>query len=211
MRIDAGNFDPLQVQRTISKVTGFDLSTLWQLSFGYKGLPFPAALLGSNLPGLSGPGARQRKHSEITGSPYYTQLANGRLAFMPVWLDNNLLPITRLSISKRKIIKETSLTARRGSAKELIRSDDYLITIQGLAFGADKQYPEAEISMLKRLADQNRSINIRSVITDLFLEANDQVVITHISVPPAQSEHIQPWELQLLSDEVLDLYVNNNA
>lgn len=210
MRIDAGNFDPMQLQHTIKRVVGFDLNTLWQISFGYKGLPFPAALLGSDLPGLSGPGERKRMRSKITGSPYYEQLANGRLVFMPVWLDDKLLPITRIGISRRKIIKETTITGRRGTVKELISSDDYHITIQGLAFGEHRQYPEGEIFMLKQLAGQNRSLGIRSVITDLMLEDNDQVVITDISFPVAQSEHVQPWEIKLLSDEVFDLYVDNN-
>lgn len=211
MQISLGNFNLMQMQHTVEKVTGFDLNTLWQLSFGYKGLPFPAAILNSLAPGFNAPGRKQQMRSQITGSPYYHKLKNGQLAFMPIWLDNKLLPITRISISRRKIIKETSITGRMGSVKEIIRSDDYNITIQGLAFGENRNFPEEEVYMLKQLADQNRSLNIRSVITDLFLEEKDQVVITDINFPAARSEHVQPWEIKLLSDEVFDLYMDNNS
>lgn len=208
MRIDYGNFDPLQYQHTIERVVGFDLNTLWQLSFGYKGLPFPANVLGTNIPGLSGVQQSVDKtslYSRYTGVPLYEKV-NGKLAFMPVWIDDYLLPITRVSISQRKIINETAITGKSSTVKELIRADDYQITIQGIAFGNDKVFPEDEIIMINDLKNENRSLSIRCALTDIFLQ-DGYVVIKDFSMPAARSEHVQPWELKLLSDEMFDLVI----
>ena len=208
MNISYGNFDPVQMQGTIEKVLGFDLNTLWQLSFGYKGLPFPANILSSGIPGLSGvrrASDKKNLYSSRTGVPFYEEI-NGRLSFMPVWIDDNLLPITRLGISRRKVINETAITSSSGTVKELIRADDYNITIQGLAFGHDKIFPEDELAMIERLVNENKSLSIRSAVTDMFLQ-DGYVVITDLNLPPPRTEHVQPYELKLLSDEMFDLII----
>lgn len=209
MNINFGNFDPVQIGRTIERVAGFDLNTLWQLSFGYKGLPFPANLLSSNIPGLSSAGRAPGKANAFsaTGMPLYEK-SNGRTLFMPVWIEDRLLPIARVAIGRRKLVVETPLAGKRGSVKELIRSDDYHITIQGLAFGHDKLWPEDEVAFLKSLFDLDRPVVIRSVITDMFLEGHEHVVLTDFQLPQPRSEHVQPWEIKALSDEVFDLIID---
>lgn len=210
MKLGFGNFDPVQIQGTITRALGFDLDTLWQLSFGYKGLPFPANILNSNIPGLSGPGKALDKSnlmSRYTGVPLYEKLKGGGVAFMPVWIEDNLLPITRMSIARRKITNLTPMTGKKGSVKELVRADDYEILIQGIAFGHDKIYPEEEIILLEQLQSLNRSLSMRSALTDIFIQ-DGYAVVTDFRLPPSRSEHVQPWEMKLLSDEIFDLIID---
>ncbi len=204
------NFSGTITEYKIRKAAEFDLNMLWQLSFGYKGLPFPATLLDTDIPGLSGSGVKPvRLHSWRTGTPFYATTPSGRISFMPVWLDGHHLPICRLGIGRRKVIIDTPMTAGKGAVKEIVSTEDYQITIQGLALGQDRIYPEDEIAMIKEICDKNEAIEIKSVITDLLFEGGyDKVVVTDLDLRPARSKHVQPYEIKLLSDEVFDIIID---
>lgn len=208
---------------TIKKVTGFDIPTIWQIVFGYKGLPFPAKWLDSKIPGLSGrkdsnyQGENFNETIRITkdkenklanlGSPLYSTNVYGSMYFMPVWLNNILLPICTIGISGRKTIIETPLTGHKGTVKELIRNEDYNIKIDGICFSPEREFPEEQIQNLKDLYEINKSVTIQSALTDIFLK-DCYVVITDIDFPAIKGvEHIRPFTMNLLSDEQLELII----
>ena len=126
---------------------------------------------------------------------------------MPVWLNEKLLPITRVGLSRRKLLVETAMTGYEGTVKEGIRSDDFNITIQGIAFGEGRMYPDEEMSMIEELCKINAAIPIKNALTDIFLK-DMSAVITDYNIIPARSEHVQAYEIKLLSDEIFDLYID---
>lgn len=203
------NYSGTILEANLRKAVGFDVNTIWQMAFGYTGLPFPANVLNSNVPGLSGPlNAANKKYltSTRTGGYFYEEV-NGRLSFMPVRINGVLFPIARLGVGRRKVIEKTPMTGKNGTVKELIRSNDWEITIQGLAFGQDRIYPEDEIAALQEIEALKESVKINCVITDFFLN-DEYVVVERFDLPPSRSEHVQPWSLKLISDEIFDLYID---
>lgn len=216
---------PVNLPYTIKKVTGFDLGTIWQMTFGYRGLPFPGTWIGSNIPGLSGArkgtyngknfeglpltlaqGKSEDKLSRL-GSPLYAKGENGQLFFMPIWLNDQLLPICTISASSKKVIVETALTGRRGTVKELIRCEDYQFRIQGICFGYDRQFPEEKIQEMKDLFEITKSVKIKSAFTDIFIKEG-YVVVTDVNFPETKGvEHVRGFEMSVVSDESFDLVI----
>jgi hypothetical protein len=195
------------------------------MTFGYRGLPYPGSWLGSNIPGLSG--ARKSSYAggnfegepltafqdkdenklSRLGAPLYARSENGQLFFMPVWLNEILLPICTISGSSKKVIVETPLTGRQGTVKELIRCEDYQFRVQGICFGYNRELPEEKIQELKDLFEVTRSVKIKSAFTDIFVREG-YVVVTDINFPECKGvEHVRGFELSLISDESFDLTI----
>jgi hypothetical protein len=198
---------PVNNVYTIKKVTGFDLSTIWQMTFGYRGLPYPATWLETDIPGLSGARKGTKSENKLSrlGAPLYARSENGQLFFMPVWLNDILLPICTISGNSKKVIVETPLTGRRGTVKELIRCEDYQFRVQGICFGYNREFPEEKIQELKDLFEITRSVRIKSAFTDIFIK-DGYVVVTDINFPDTKGvEHVKGFELSLVSDESFEL------
>lgn len=217
---------PVNIPYTIKQVTGFDLSTIWQMTFGYRGLPFPGTWLNSNIPGLSGTRkgsyegkdfegmplnfAQEKDENKLSrlGAPLYAKGENGQLFFMPVWLNDQILPICTVSGGSRKVIVETPLTGRRGTVKELIRCEDYQFRIQGICFGYNREFPEEKIQALKDLFEITRSVKIKSAFTDIFIK-DGYVVVSDINFPETKGvEHVRGFEMTVTSDESFDLTID---
>ena len=216
---------PVNIPYTVKKVTGFDLSTIWQMTFGYRGLPYPGTWLGSNIPGISGARkgsfaggnfegqpltfSQEKSENKLSrlGAPLYVKGENGQLYFMPVWLNELLLPICTISVSSKKVIVETPLTGRRGTVKELIRCEDYQFRIQGICFGYNREFPEQQIQELKDLFEVTRSVKIKSAFTDIFIKEG-YVVVNDLNFPETKGvEHVRGFELSAVSDESFDLII----
>jgi hypothetical protein len=189
---------PVNNINTIKKVTGFDLSTIWQMTFGYRGLPYP---------GYSLTASQEKSENRLSrlGAPLYAKGENGQLFFMPVWINDILLPICTISGNSKKVIIETPLTGRRGTVKELIRCEDYQFRVQGICFGYNREFPEEKIQALKDLFEITRSIRIKSAFTDIFIK-DSYVVVNDISFPETKGvEHVRGFEMSLVSDESFEL------
>ncbi|MBK6819839.1 MAG: hypothetical protein IPG85_09755 [Bacteroidetes bacterium] len=126
---------------------------------------------------------------------------------MPVTLGDEVgYPIIRILGAQHS--GETPMTERKGSAIEIISQDNWKIYIRGFLFNHDREYPEEDIYKLKELFEKNESVVIRSVLTDLFLIAEDRVVITDINFPEVTGiEHVKPYEINLISDSIFDLEI----
>jgi len=176
----------------------FDLGEMYQKAFGIK---MPKYELDS------------KNTQDAIGSKYGSSLyrkadVTGRYYFMPVTLGGLELGYPIIRIQARKNIVETPMTERKGSAIEIISQDNWKIYIRGFMFNHDREYPEEDIYNLKELFEKNESLELRSVLTDLFLVGEDRVVITDINFPEVKGiEHVKPYEINLISDSIFDLEI----
>lgn len=152
------------------------------------------------------------------GQPYYDEDIFGREFFMPIRLDNILIPFAVIGCTWKKTIVSTPMIERGGTVKELISIDDYAITIKGVLVNPGNEWVEAGVQELFNLFKKNESVSLRSALTDIFLsgksddKGNDnkghRVVIKEIQWPETSGvEHAKPFSMQLESDLIFDLEI----
>lgn len=205
------------------------LFDLFQTTFGYQ-----TKALDPKLEKVIGENNPNRREYGAGGAPYYQNLHAGKEYFMPVIIkypDRNSmqdslpgnssqnfskekefeLPYPIISIESRKTIIETHLTERRGTVKELINTQDYLITIKGFIISQTHDYPEEGVTELRALYEHNTPLSIQCALTDIFLlrpdrSGSDLVVISELNLPMLRGvKNICPYELKLISDEPFNL------
>lgn len=158
--------------------------------------------------------ATPRKDTADLGSRYFAKDAQGRDYKMPVKLGDYDLPYPVVSIRGFNQIVETKLTDVRGTQKEFITASDYLIRIRGFIVHESNQYPEAEVKKLKELINKREALEIRSVITDIFMvtpdrQGYDKAVIYDWDLPDAEGvDNVHDYELILKSDAPFDAYID---
>lgn len=144
---------------------------------------------------------------------YYASDALGRTIFMPVTIGGLFLPYAWLNIQGAKRIVETTLTERRGTAKEHISMEDYTIGVKGFIIGHDGTFPEKDAENLKTLYERNESLEIKSILTDIFLltgenGGQDKVVIKDFSLNENPGvEHVRAFEFTLITDQEFELEI----
>src|SRR4051812_38452355 len=113
----------------------FRLAELFEKTFGYKTKAFEPKF--EHVTG-DGNNLTDRKEQGASGSAYYATDAFGTEYYMPVTISYTeddeagivkkwTLPYPVITISSKKTIIETALTERRGTVKELINIQDYII------------------------------------------------------------------------------------
>lgn len=176
----------------------FDLGILFQKAFG---ITLPKYDLNSQK-------ASSDQSSKYGSSIYRKTDAMGRYYFMPVELGGLELQYPVIRIQGRKILQETVMTERKGSVIEGIAMENYRIYIRGFMVDHGGLYPEDQIYALKEAWERNESLPLRSVLTDIFLESEDRVVITDFSLPEVKGvEHVKPYEINLVSDSIFTLEI----
>jgi hypothetical protein len=176
-----------------------NISKLFSNVFGYE-VP----------PKLNIPAASAKQVTSKLGQPYYADDIYGREFFMPVTIDGLLIPFAVMSIGCRKTIIETSLPERQGSVKEIISIEDYQINVKGFIISPNDDFPEDEIIRLEQLFTKNASLEMRSVLTDIFLKGDfdHHIVVKNINFPANPGvQHAKPFELDCLSDSIFDLKI----
>lgn len=178
----------------------FDISSLFEIAFNYRAIPYPAGSLtiGFNY---------ADKYSSL-GSALEGKTEFGTPYFLPVKLGGIELPYPLISIQARKRIIETPLVGRRGTVKELINIEDYVISIKGIAIEKDSRFPEFSIQQLKDLYEKNTSLALQCALTDIFLQMDDSIVIRSLDLPDMKGvEHAQAYAMSLVSDSAFDLII----
>ncbi len=191
----------------------FDISSLFRQAFGLgRGVPydasrvnqqeftkapkFPDALSGDNLEGNEFVNVR---------SAISANLPTGKPIFMPVKIGDFVLPNEpSISFVSRKNIVSTPLTGstRRGTVKELINIEDWVITIRGIAINFDSKnfYPEDQVKGLNDLYNKNEALPIQCALTSLL--GIYRVVIREFQLPEMVGiQHAQAYQFVLESDE----------
>ena len=219
----------------------FDLADLFERTFGYKTPAFDpkfSAIIGQSAlsPGRKENGAQGSPYysNDALGHEYYmpvtltytdssqdSELMAGEGNFTPGSgnqaggstgvLTKWDLPYPVVSISGRKTIVETPLTSRRGTVKELINIMDYEIIVKGFIISNANEFPEADVTTLRTIYEQNTALSIQCPLTDIFLvrpdrSGSDQVVIRELSFPSINGvKNVRPYQLRMVSDEPFNL------
>lgn len=179
-----------------------DLNELYMKAFGvsapeYKLNAEPKALPSSN---------------SMYGTPYYgNNYVTGAYYFLPAFFDiqdnsDYEIPFPIIRIQSQKRIIETPLTERKGTVVEIVNQESWKIYIKGFIISKNSNYPEKEIEALKNVYEMDKAIRLRCALTDLFLKADDRVVIKSINFPEVKGvEHVKPYEMELISVSIFDL------
>lgn len=149
------------------------------------------------------------------GSPYNGVDLYGKSYRLPVSLGGYDLPYPVIRVNGGNRIVETDLTEVRGSMKEFISEEDITITIQGLLIDNSGDYPEDQVKELLKLFRSGKTLELRSVISDLFLLTPDNQGETNVAVynwnfPEAPGvKNVRGYEVVLKSDTPFDLYLED--
>ncbi len=200
----------------------FDIQHLLESVAGYKGLPFPAAILGrANRKTGIATGPKYDVQGQKTTQAYADNGAKlrqydmlGNYYFMPVVFEADgkayEIDCALVSVSLKKTIVETPVVGRRGTVKELINTQDLTISITGCLISEEKGYwPESRINDMWALFQKNEAVTLKCALTDCFFDDDDKVVITDLSFPaPNQVEDVVPLSMQCVSDQVFELKID---
>lgn len=147
------------------------------------------------------PASNKKGQASQVGGTLWQQGVNGIYQFMPVILGGVPLWAPQIRLTGRKTIVETQLVERKGSVKEIISTDDYIINIRGIIKRQDGLWPEQELAQLISLYERNEAVEIESAITNRVLNGIEYVVITNIQLPgkPGFVESI-PYEIECVVD-----------
>ena len=136
--------------------------------------------------------------------------ALGKPIFMPVYLNNIHLPVSpMISVQLSKNIELTRLagSTERGSIKQAISIEDYKITIRGWLKSDDMNVPEDDFRQLRELWEQNASIPIDCLLTDIF--DITRVVIISMVLPEQRAQNVVFYEIECISDDDFILEYND--
>jgi hypothetical protein len=177
------------------------LASLFKQAFGYEP-PAP----GQNEINL--PKAGDRIEMSNLGQPFYESDALGREFFLPVKLNDYLVPFAVIETRWKKTVVKTAMPERGGTVKELISIEDYPVNIKGMFVRDADEFPESEIKELHSIFEKNASITIRSVLTDIFLRGlfDHKIVIEEVSWPSIVGvQNVKPFSIQAESDMIFTL------
>lgn len=174
--------------------TSFDLSTLYNAVFGYRGLPFPHGGLDQLNP--SG------DLSQLTGALKYNSLT-GKPLFMPLTLGGVTFPNEpTIEVSVSKHIVQTALAGfeSQGTVKELISTEDYKVKIRGVVLSEDpKLYPIDAVESLNELFLRNEAQEVENTLLNLI--DIDRLVLKDFKLPEMVGiQHAQAYEFTAMSD-----------
>jgi len=197
--------------------TEFDISNILR-TIGVPPLPFPMPLIPerhSDAREFSQTMTKAEQKRANQGGRKETALWGknllGQPVFMPAWLakgDDFEIELQNplVIISATKSIVETNLVGQNGTVKEFINTQDYSIRIISTIINKDGTFPESKLYEYVKLVKRNEILTLKCALTDLFLQAKDNVVITGFSVPDMQGIiNAQVLEIQLKSDWYYEL------
>ncbi len=151
----------------------------------------------------------------VLGTPIYEQIT----VTIPALIQSGILVAPEktytfpdwplFDITGQDIIQKTTMTKKKGSVKEYITEDDYAFTIRGILINYDSQeYPEQQLQDLLQIIKAKTTMGITSQVFNL-LDIHNFVIERH-SFPASEGfQHIQPFELECLSDEPVELLIKN--
>lgn len=179
----------------------FNLSDIFKSAFGYDA---PANKFEIEQ-------AAGRIENSSLGQPFYKEDLSGREFFLPVTINDYLIPFAVIGMTWKKSYVSTSMPERGGSVRELISLDDYVFTIKGILVSDDNTYPELGIIDLHNIFLINANVKLRSVLSDIVLkgEFEHNVIIKDVKWPAvAGIEHAKPFEMEVESDMIFTLTID---
>lgn len=194
----------------------FEIAELYRQTFGGRPYVVGEQQPASDLPGFRMEGSKQTL-TQASGSQLVTDYL-GKEIWLPIkflGLDKEvfgtselLLPYATIRMSVRKTIAKTPLPERKGTVKEVYNIDDYAISIKGFVMDEpNKQWPERELILLRKLAEQNNSVVLDNALSNIFLDRDTRVLIEGLELPeaPGGRKYVRPFSLELESDTIFEL------
>lgn len=193
-------------------MVSFDINYILATVYGKIGMPFPNFPADSAISPIAGSFNESltsvKNDRSLFDKPLYRENALGRPEFLPATLENIALPNSLVSISGKKKIQETEMVGADGSVKEIINTEDYTIKIICTEIYPDNTWPEKTLHAIRDLYRRNNTLTLQCPLTDIFLQAKDNVVITSISLPDMMGiENAQVFEIHLVSDTYFELEI----
>jgi hypothetical protein len=190
----------------------YDLEQILRIVYGSTGFPFPKNLKDDSQGMISDkfPERKRiyRNDKSRFGKSLYGINSLGCPVFLPATLNGVVLDNPVVTISGKKTIVETPMVGFDGTIKEIINTGDYIVKIIVTAIRVDNLWPEDALHDLKKLFSLNEVLTLDCALTDVFLQAKDNVVITSFSTPDMMGiENAQIYEVNLISDTYFELEI----
>ncbi len=183
----------------------FDLQTLYPHFFGIEFRRYPEFdttqqvlpyLPASNMPVFETTTDNELK--SIFGTPI----------FMPLKIDDMWLPNEPLiTLTGGKNIVRTVVTGLKGTVKEEINTDDYLIVIRGIITNdTSDDYPEAIVSQLRHICEAQGSHQVVNKLLKIY--GIDQIVMEHYQIFGIEGHQSQQaYQISAWSDRTVELVI----
>lgn len=175
-----------------------DIIQLYANVFGYKGLPLPIQPIPID-------------RVEIPGgiNKAMISLYEGKNVFVECEIDGYQLPNSPMvSIKGMNSIVRTKLNGLKGSVKEFITEDDYLITIQGICVNElTEDYPADDVAKIRAFKESHQSLKVSGDIFKLF--NIDKIAIESIDFSAKECQQsYAPYTITGYSDTDVMLVMN---
>lgn len=123
--------------------------------------------------------------------------------------DGMTIDTALFDVSQEKIVIKTEISGRNGTVKEYISDGDYSVTIRGVIVERSPlKYPYDQVNALLEVCKAQASIAAASVFLQQF--SIHSLVIESYTFPQREGFYnTQPFELQCVSDEPVELNLSN--
>ncbi|MFC0514530.1 DUF6046 domain-containing protein [Mucilaginibacter angelicae] len=200
----------------IQSDTVFDIAAIFRQLYGYKPaqipeLPSAAAERSYNF------SPRAPMLTNPYGNSYYSgEDTIGREVFCPLTIMvgqiEYFFPYTVIGFEREKMIKETEMSEAGGTAKQIISMKDWSISVKGFVIGYQEQLPGDELQALKYVFQSKEEVRLKSAYSDLFLSADDRVLIYKLSIPEKPRViGVRDFAMEMKSDSILKLTIDSNS
>ncbi len=181
--------------------------------FGARGLPFPQSPNkgeGTAIAGEYGDtiGKKQKQFGfKATAIRKFDSSDLGNYVFLPVTIDKIELPNPVVIISGEKEIVETNIV-NVGTVFEKVFTKPYDISIICTLIGENRDWPEGELIRMAELYKKDDLVTIKCALTDIFLQAENNAIVTKISILDAQgAENVEVVQFDLRSNIDFELEI----
>ncbi len=125
----------------------------------YIALPYPLGEF--NLANL------QDKFAKLQEG-YFGSSPLGIPFFMPITVNGYILPSAVISVSVKKKIIKTAINGWKGTVKEKWFTEDYALSISGIAHNYENEYPEYDIEQINNLFNIDEPLEIECLLTEIL-------------------------------------------
>lgn len=194
--------------------TAINVAEIFNQVYGYTPAKVAGLPTGTNMLPDAQIQPITQKTENIYGEPLYSQSdLMGRQVFCPVTIEFNGVdyefPFCVIGITRSKTVVMTEMTELNGTVKEIISNKDFDIDIKGFLIGDYDQFPDDKLQMLNNVFEYNQTVRLKSAFSDIFLHANDNVLILKMDVPPKPKViGVRDFSLTMVSDGIFTLYVS---
>lgn len=138
----------------------------------------------------------------------YNVLIDGQVKPEGASTEKMAFPVVLIEAARSKVIEVTTIEGKNGSVKEFSSLGHYDISVKGILVGDDGNYPSQQVRKLARLDSRPVAINVTNDLLDYI--GVKKLIIKRINWRSMQGyENLQAFELECISDEDVELVIEN--